>query len=118
MNRRDFLAACAATGLFASKGHASAPFPVKFRHQPPYAQALAMVEPGLDEFPAEKTALQIEARLLSAFQDGKLPCVTRLPRRIAQAPRVPGSRPGRGRRGVRRPGRCRFRLERVAGVAG
>ena len=74
MNRRDFLAAFAATGLFASKGHASAPFPVKFRRQPPYAHALAMVEPGLDEFPAEKAALQVEARLQTAFQDGKLPC--------------------------------------------
>ncbi|MCX6628807.1 MAG: FG-GAP-like repeat-containing protein [Candidatus Solibacter sp.] len=74
MNRRDFLAACAASGLFASKGHASAPFPVKFRLQPPYAKALAMVEPGLDEFPAEKTALEIEARLLAASRDGQLPC--------------------------------------------
>ena len=45
-----------------------------FAVQPPYAQALSMVEPGLDEFPAEKIALQVEARLRAAFQDGKLPC--------------------------------------------
>jgi len=33
-----------------------------------------MVEPGLDEFPAEKVALEVEARLRAAFDEGKLPC--------------------------------------------
>ena len=74
MNRRDFLAALAAGSLISSKGHASTPWPVKFRREPPYAPALAMVEPGSDEFPGEKTAREIEARLHTAFQSGELPC--------------------------------------------
>lgn len=73
MNRREFFAAWAATGLYSRQGHASAPFPVKFRRQPPYTSLLAFVEPGLDEFPGEKIALEIEARLSDAVQAGSSP---------------------------------------------
>jgi hypothetical protein len=73
VNRRDFLATLAAGGLFASRAHAHTPFPVKFRQQPPYAGALAFVEPGLDEFPGEKTAIEIETRLREALLSGHLP---------------------------------------------
>lgn len=45
-----------------------------------------MVEPGLDEFPAEKAALEIEARLQTAFQYGKLPCAPDL-RAVSPKPR-------------------------------
>jgi tetratricopeptide (TPR) repeat protein len=74
VKRREFLAAFAATSLFNPKGHASAPFPVKFRRQPPYASILAFAEPGLDEFPGEKTAMEIESRLLAALRTGQPPC--------------------------------------------
>jgi tetratricopeptide (TPR) repeat protein len=73
VKRREFLGALAATGLFSSKGHASAPFPVKFRQQPPYAPALSFVEPGQDEFPGEKVAMEIEARLRDAMRTGVAP---------------------------------------------
>jgi tetratricopeptide (TPR) repeat protein len=73
VNRREFLAACAATGWFASKGHASAPFPVKFRQQPAYTSLLAFAEPGRDEFPGEKIAMEIEAGLRGAVRSGQLP---------------------------------------------
>ena len=73
MNRRDFIAVCAAAGLFSSKGHASAPFPVKFRQQPPYAPALAFVEPGSDEFAGEKIATEAELRLRSGLLSGEPP---------------------------------------------
>jgi hypothetical protein len=72
MKRRDFLGVCAAP-LFVSRGHAAPPFPVKFRHQPPYASVLAFAEPGYDEFPAEKPAMELEMRLASGLSAGDLP---------------------------------------------
>ena len=71
MKRREFLAALAAAG-FARPGHAAAPFPVKYRQLPPYAAALSFVEPGLDEFPAEKAALEIESRLREGLLGGRM----------------------------------------------
>jgi tetratricopeptide (TPR) repeat protein len=72
-NRREFLAALAGAGCFRAVGHASAPFPVKFRQQPPYSSALKFVEPGLDEFPGEKIAMEIEARLGQSLRQGPAP---------------------------------------------
>src|ERR1017187_9082546 len=37
---------------------------------------MALVEPGLDEFPGEKTAIEIEARLATALRTGDLPVET------------------------------------------
>jgi tetratricopeptide (TPR) repeat protein len=73
VNRREFFAACASTGFFARKGHASTPFPVKFRQQPPYTSLLAFAKPGLDEFPGEKIAMEIEAGLRSALMSPRSP---------------------------------------------
>ncbi len=73
MRRRDFFTACAALPLLRSTGHASSPFTVKYRQEPPYRAALRFAEPGSDEFPAEKTAVEIEARLASALTAGDLP---------------------------------------------
>lgn len=73
MNRRDFLAACAAAPWYTRQAHAASPFPVKFRQQPPFAAVMAFAEPGSDEFPAEKTAIEVEARLVSALDTGDLP---------------------------------------------
>jgi tetratricopeptide (TPR) repeat protein len=69
--RREFLAALAGAGYYTSQGHASAPFPVKFRQQPNYTSLLAFAEPGRDEFPGEKTAMEIEARLGEALRRGQ-----------------------------------------------
>jgi tetratricopeptide (TPR) repeat protein len=46
---------------------------VQLRQQPPWAAVLAYVEPGLDEFPGEKTAMEIEERLLAAVEGAELP---------------------------------------------
>ncbi len=73
MKRRDFLAACAAAPWLSRQGHAASPFPVKFKRQPPDAAAMAFAEPGTDEFPGEKTAMEIEARLASAVATGEPP---------------------------------------------
>ena len=73
MRRRDFIAALAAAPLYTARAHASAPFPVKFKQEPSYAAAMAFAEPGLDEFPAEKAAIEREARLESALRTGDLP---------------------------------------------
>ena len=62
-NRREFLAAFAAAGLFSSRLHASSPFPVRFRQQPQYGPASQFVEAGSDEFPGERTAMEIESSL-------------------------------------------------------
>ena len=75
MKRRDFLGVCAAP-LFVSRGHAAAPFPVKFKQEPPYASVLAFAEPGTDEFPGEKPAMELEMRLGSALAAGDLPFAT------------------------------------------
>ncbi len=83
MQRREFLAALAASGFLPSRGHAGAPLPKKFRHQPPYASLFKYVEPGLDEFPGEKTAIEVESRLADAVLKGSLPlapdCTGKLP---------------------------------------
>jgi len=77
MRRRDFFAACAAAPWLGSRAHAAsplpAPFPVKFKQQPPFAAVMALAEPGSDEFPGEKTAIEIEARLAGALRSGDLP---------------------------------------------
>jgi Flp pilus assembly protein TadD len=74
MNRRDFLAAFAATAFFEQKqAHAASPLNIHFRQRPPYARILDFAEPGTDEFPAEKIAKQIEADLAAIAQSGTLP---------------------------------------------
>ncbi|HEY3440737.1 MAG TPA: FG-GAP-like repeat-containing protein [Paludibaculum sp.] len=73
MKRREFLASIAGAGFSASRGRAFAPYPVKFRLPPPYAASMQFVEPGLDEFPAEKVAMAIESGLRAAFRGGQAP---------------------------------------------
>ena len=73
MRRRDFLT-CAGGALFAARyAHAHSPFPVKFRQEPAYLSLARFAEPGLDEFPGEKIAMQIEERLHTAARSGDLP---------------------------------------------
>ncbi|MGO9232368.1 MAG: FG-GAP-like repeat-containing protein [Bryobacteraceae bacterium] len=73
MRRREFLAACAAAPWLVRRGHAASPFPVKFKQQPPFAAVMALAEPGSDEFPGERIAMEIEARLAAALGSGDLP---------------------------------------------
>jgi tetratricopeptide (TPR) repeat protein len=72
-NRREFLAAFAATGLFASRLHASSPFPVRFRQPPQYATASQFAEGGSDEFPGEKAAMEIESSLRASVKETRIP---------------------------------------------
>ncbi|MDR3718005.1 MAG: FG-GAP-like repeat-containing protein [Bryobacteraceae bacterium] len=72
-NRREFLVAFAAAGAFAAERHVSSAFPVRFRQEPSYASLLRFADPGLDEFPGEKIAMEIEAGLKTALQSGVLP---------------------------------------------
>jgi len=73
MKRREFLAACAAAPWLSRCAHAASPFPVKFKRQSPDAAVMAFAEPGTDEFPGEKTAMEVETRLAAAIQTGELP---------------------------------------------
>jgi Flp pilus assembly protein TadD len=75
LNRREFFSGLAAGALFAERGHAhlAAPFPIQFRRPAPYANLLELAEPGSDEFPAEKTAMEVESRLRALVAGGDLP---------------------------------------------
>jgi tetratricopeptide (TPR) repeat protein len=46
---------------------------VKFKQEPPYTSVLQFAEPGQDEFPGEKVAMEIEARLADALITGDPP---------------------------------------------
>ncbi len=70
VNRREFLTALGASTFIAPRLHAAAPFPVKFRRQAGYEPLLSLVEPGLDEFPFEKIAMEVEHSLRSALSAG------------------------------------------------
>ncbi len=76
MRRREFLFTFAATSYLASKGHAYSSFPVKYRELPRHAPLMPFAEPGHDEFPAEKAAMEIEERLRAALIEGCLPLAT------------------------------------------
>jgi tetratricopeptide (TPR) repeat protein len=73
LKRREFVAGLAGGLLFTGRTHASAPFAVNFRKLPPYAGLLKLAEPGLDEFPAEKSAIETEVRLRDLVHSGDLP---------------------------------------------
>ena len=60
MNRRDFLAACAAS--LASRARAERVTP-HYRQPPPFDAYIPFIQPGHDEFPEEKAAASLTARL-------------------------------------------------------
>ncbi len=62
MRRREFLAATAGF-LIARKPALSEPVKVHYRRPPPYKPYVPLIEPGRDEFPEEKSALQLAARV-------------------------------------------------------
>ena len=57
------MAAAAAAGLLPTRAPAGTPFPLHYARKSPYDELLRYVEPGLDEFTGEKSALELEARL-------------------------------------------------------
>ena len=77
MRRRDFIAAVS-TGLLPWRTSAATPFPVHYAKPNPYDAVLRYVEPGADEFQAEKAAAELEARLarpntrVYALPDGRV----------------------------------------------
>ena len=63
MKRREFLGACAA-GLFVARKPAYAEtVQVHYRQPPPYQQYIRLLEAGRDQFPEEKDAMALAARL-------------------------------------------------------
>jgi tetratricopeptide (TPR) repeat protein len=62
VRRREFLAAAAGL-LIAGKPSLSEPVKVHYRRPPPYEPYIPLIEPGRDEFPEEKSALQVAARV-------------------------------------------------------
>jgi tetratricopeptide (TPR) repeat protein len=67
MTRREFMAAVSAAGLRPSRTSASTPFPVHYAKPNPYDAVVRYVDPGSDEFKAEKEAIDLEARLDRIF---------------------------------------------------
>ncbi len=76
IGRRGFLAALASFGLLPRAGARAAPYPVRFRKPTPYDPVLSHAQPGSDEFPFEKTAQDIEARLAAMLHGQALPVAT------------------------------------------
>jgi tetratricopeptide (TPR) repeat protein len=62
VKRRAFLGACAA-GLLARRPAYAERIQVHYRQPPPYQPYIPLMEPGHDEFPEEKAAVEMAARL-------------------------------------------------------
>lgn len=62
MRRREFLAAAGAF-LLADKPALSEPAKIHYRRPPPYEPYIPLIGPGRDEFPEEKTAAELAARV-------------------------------------------------------
>ncbi|PYT30989.1 MAG: hypothetical protein DMG57_06530, partial [Acidobacteria bacterium] len=63
VRRREFLGACAAGLLVAEKPAYTESLQVHYRRPPPYQPYIPLMEPGHDEFPDEKAAMELAARL-------------------------------------------------------
>ncbi len=63
MNRREFLGGLALSAFLRPKHCAASPFPVRFPRASPYESLIPFIAPGNDEFPEEKTAMEIAAML-------------------------------------------------------
>ncbi len=62
MRRREFLATCAA-GVLTRQLEYAEPIKAHYRQPPPYQPYVPLIEPGQDEFPEEKKAIELAARL-------------------------------------------------------
>lgn len=71
ISRRHFLSTPAILPLLASL-RVPPVFAEQARHAPPYLALEKFIEPGFDEFPEEKRALQAVARIEEAFRTGVL----------------------------------------------
>lgn len=63
MNRREFLSAGTAGFWLARRPLLAEPTRVHYRQPPPYEPYVPLIEPGHDEFPEEKAAMELEAAL-------------------------------------------------------
>jgi tetratricopeptide (TPR) repeat protein len=73
MNRRQFIGSIAAAGVLQPRHCRADPFPVRFRKPSPYDNLLPYIQPGNDEFAAEKTAMEITTLLRRMTSTGALP---------------------------------------------
>src|ERR1044071_1972675 len=74
-SRRQLLRSAALGGLcwMLPKPAAGAPFPIRLRKAHPYESLFASIEPGHDEFTAEKRAAEITIHLEKLPQTRRLP---------------------------------------------
>ena len=73
MNRRHFLGILAAPAIIHPRHCTAAPFPVRFRKPAPYESLARYIGPDADDFPAEKTAMEIAETLRSLPETRALP---------------------------------------------
>jgi tetratricopeptide (TPR) repeat protein len=75
LTRRRFFESAAVAGLCWTlpKSVLADPFPVRFRKSHPYESLFKFIEPGHDEFAAERQASQITAHLDAIFETRALP---------------------------------------------
>lgn len=73
INRREFLSTAAVLALHSRSAHAAAPFPVRMRSGAPYEALQKFALPGMDEFPEELAAMELEATLQQKLLAGTIP---------------------------------------------
>ena len=73
MNRRQFIGGLAASAFLGPRHCAAAPFPVNFRKASPYESLARYIPAGADEFPGERTAMEIVAQLGKLISTRSLP---------------------------------------------
>src|SRR5690349_13770049 len=76
IGRRQFLAGVAAAPWLTRRHCAAAPFPVRFRKPAPHETLAPYILPGNDEFPGEKTAMEIVAALRRIAETRSVPLAT------------------------------------------
>jgi len=77
MTRRELLGALAAAACLRPRHLSAAPFPVHFRRPSPHELLAPYILPGADNFPGEKTAMEIAAQLRKLAAAGSIPFPTR-----------------------------------------
>lgn len=73
MDRREFLAALAAAGVFSHESLAASSFSVRFRKPSPYAAYIPLIRPDADAYSCEREARVVESHLNALLQRHSLP---------------------------------------------
>ncbi len=113
MNRREFVSACAAGYWLSKKPLFAARIPIHYRQPPPYESYISFIEPGHDEFPEERAAMELEAALREWWHRQRSPIEARFYALPADLVRFEFKEPGMYRTGL---AQVRYTDGQVAGI--